>query len=163
MKSLYEIDNDLRVIMDNAEKEAAENEGEISLVLSAQLDTLQQEREVKIGNICRYYKSLQAEAEMVKEESKNLAERARSTEGKAEALKNYLARFMPAGEKFADINSKVSWRKSEALDADPLAVIPEEYQRVKIEPDKTAMKDALKKGVVIEGFKLVEKQNIQIK
>lgn len=163
MKSLYEIDNDLKAMMENAEKEAIENEGEISFVLAAQLETLQQEREVKIGNICRYYKSLLAESEMVSEESKVLADRAKVTANKAEALKKYLAQFMQTGETFADLNSKISWRKSEAVDADPFAVVPKEFERVKVEPDIAGIKKALKSGVKIDGFKLIEKQNIQIK
>jgi len=163
MKSLYEIDNDLRVMMENAEKEAIENEGEISFVLAAQLETLQQEREVKIGNICRYYKSLIAEAEMVSEESKVLADRAKTTANKAEALKKYLAQFMKTGEPFADVNSKVSWRKSEAVDVDPFAVVPEEFKKIKVEPDIAAIKKVLKSGAEVVGFNLIEKQNIQIK
>jgi molybdopterin biosynthesis enzyme len=163
MKSLYEIDNELRTMMDNAEKEAAENEGEISFSLAAQLDTLQQEKEVKVGNICRYYKSLLAESEMVKAEADALADRAATTKEKAEALKKYLAKFMLEGEVFADATSKVSWRKSESVEIELLTPIPEKYQRVKIEPDKTALKEALKKGETFIGIKLVEKKNIQIK
>ena len=163
MKSLYEIDIDLQLIMSEAEQQAIDNEGEISDIIADRLGELQQDRNIKIGNICRYIKSLNGEAEMVKLEAKKLTDRARVTENKANALKNYLSSFIPEGQKFSDENSKVSWRKSESVYIQENANIPEEYNRVKIEADKTALKKALKGGTKIEGVKLVENQNIQIK
>jgi hypothetical protein len=44
-----------------------------------------------------------------------------------------------------------------------LTPIPEKYQRVKIELDTPALKEALKKGETFEGIKLVKKKHIQIK
>ena len=163
MKSLYDIDIELQLIMTEAEELAIENEGEITEIIANKLGELQQERSVKIGNICRYIKSLNGEAEMVKTEAKNLTERARVTENKANALKVYLSGFIPAGQKYADENSQISWRKSESVIINDGAIIPENYQRVKVEADKTAIKKALKSGDKFEGIFLVEKQNIQIK
>jgi hypothetical protein len=37
------------------------------------------------------------------------------------------------------------------------------YVRVKVEPDKTAIKEAIKAGTVVDGAELVEHQNITIK
>ena len=46
----------------------------------------------------------------------------------------------------------------------PVIDLPEEYIRYKEpEPDKTALKDALKRGEIIDGVSLVEKQSIQIR
>lgn len=165
MRSLYEISEDLLKAMNEASAEAEENIGEISDFLNHKLDALEVEKELKTGNICRYYKSLLAEADMVKEESKKLSERARVTENKANSLKNYLAKFIPEGEKFADEHSKIGWRKSEQLIIrdDNILLVPEEYQKITISPDKTNLKKAIKSGDSFEGISILEKQNIQIK
>lgn len=163
MRSLYEIANELVEIMNNAEAEASENDGEISYSLSNQLNALHQEREKKIGNICRYYKSLVAEAKMVKEESDALAYRASETIKKADALKQYLVKFMSPSEPFSDSNTIIKWHKSESVEIDIMAPIPEKYKRIKIEPDKNALKNALKHGEQFEGIRLSQNLNIIIK
>lgn len=163
MRRLYEISEDLLNAMREAEAEAEQNEGEISEFLNHRLESLEVEKELKIGNICRFYKSLLAESDMVKGEAKKLMERASVTENKANSLKQFLSCYVKEGEKFTDEHTKISWRKSESVDIEPDAQIPENYQRIKVEPDKTKLKTALKVGYVFEGIRLVEKQNIQIK
>ena len=166
MRPLYEIDTDLRIAMEQAELQAEQQEGEISDFLAHQLDALEGERELKIGNICRFIKSLKAEAEMVKAEEKNLAERKRVCENKANYLKNYLSSFMNEGEKFSDSNSKVSWRKSTSVEiAENFSFdqAPENWLRITTAWDKTVIKDAIKEGYGNSCVKIVEKQNIQIK
>jgi len=149
--------------MERAEAQAEENKGEISEILNSYLDKLEIERDIKIGNVCRYYKSLLAESEMVKSEAKKLIERSRVTENKAEYLKKYLAVFVDEGERFQDENSKVSWRKSEMVIIKDDIDVPKEYQRITIAPDKTGLKKAIKAGEEFEGISIIEKQNIQIK
>ena len=165
MRSLYEIGEELLNAMNEASAEAEEKEGEISDFLNNKLDALEVEKELKTGNICRYYKSLLAEADMVKEESKKLSERARTTENKANSLKSYLAVFIPEGEKFADEHSKIGWRKSEQLiiQDNDIKLVPEEYQKITVSPDKTSLKKAIKSGDSFDGISILEKQNIQIK
>ena len=163
MKSLYEIDAELKDVLDEAEAQAVENGGEISLILGMLLDDLHQEREQKIGNICRLYKSLLAESEMVESEYKALKERASATQNKADSLKSYLAKFVQIGENYSDSTSKISWRKSSSVDVFDPGLLTDEFTKVKIEPDKTKIKEAIKAGVEIAGAKIVENQNIQIK
>lgn len=164
MRSLYEISEELLNAMHEAELEAEQNEGEISEILNIKLDALEVERELKIGNICRFYKSLLAEADMVKEEAKKLSERANTTENKAKSLKWYLSNVIREGEKFADEHTKISWRKSTSVQADEDATFyPEKYQKHTISLDKMELKNDLKNGITVEGAVLVEKQNIQIK
>jgi len=165
MRSLYEISEDLLSAMREAEAEAEQNEGEISDFLNHKLESLDVEKELKIGNICRFYKSLLAEADMVKGEADKLTERVRITKNKAESLKKYLSHFIPEGEKFADEHTKISWRKSESLfiKDDDISYVPEDYQRVVVSADKVALKKDIKSGKTFEGISLVEKQNIQIK
>lgn len=162
MKSLYEIDTELQLLMQQAEEIAAQNDGEISQILSDMLDKIQQERNKKIGNICRYYKSLFAEAGMVEKEAKTLKERADATYNKAEAFKTYLSSMIP-GEVYSDSTCKVSWIKSKHVSIDSTIIIPDKYCRIKVKPDKIVLKAAIEAGEKIDGVNIVEKLNIQIK
>jgi len=163
MKSLYEINQDLYNVMQEAALEASESDGEISDIIGKKLDALNQERSVKIGNVCRFYKSLLGEAAMVKEEAAALTERAKATANKAESLKNYLGYMMKPGEEYSDTTSKVSWRASKSLVVDEDAAIPKKFQRITIEPDKKGLKEAIESGKKFKGIFIDERNNINIK
>lgn len=164
MASLYEIQEQYIAVMVQAEEMAAENDGEINDYMSDLLDAVEEERNTKIGNICRFYKSLNAESKMVKAEADSLAKRAKSLASKADSLKKYLASVLEEGEKYADSTSKVSWRKSESVQVNVEAeLLPAECRRIKCEADKTEIKKALKSGVEIEGCSIVVNQSLSIK
>jgi len=162
--NLYEIDKNLTVVMSRAEEYAIEHDGEIPETLGQMLDNLEAEKDVKISNVCKYIKNQLAFAEAIKAEAKALTDRARSIANRAEWMKTvYLANSLN-GEKWEDANSKVSYRKSESvkLDVEP-EKLPVEFQRVKVDADKTEIKKALKAGGAVAGASLITKQNIQIK
>jgi hypothetical protein len=60
---------------------------------------------------------------------------------------------------------KISFRKSESVEIDNEAEIPAQFLKEKIAYtiDKTAIKEAIKKGEVVAGARLQVNQNIQIK
>lgn len=121
------------------------------------------EREAKIENICLWIKNLTAEAEAIKAEKLNLEARQKAKTNKIDSLKKYISTYLE-GSKFETARVKVSFRKSESLEYEDIYKIPEEYLKYK-EPEvnKTELKNALKKGLKVEGVSIVEKQNIQIK
>lgn len=157
----YEIDSALRELYENA----INDDGELSPELEWQIEKLEMERDRKIEGCGIVYKEMLAEAKALGEEVKALAERKKVAENKAERLKYFLSGQMRDGEKIKTERIAISWRKSERVEIDPLQAdrLPLEYQRVKTEPDKTALKDALKAGKQIEGVLLVTSQNLQIK
>ena len=124
------------------------------------------ERDAKIENIGCWIKNLESDADALKAEAKNMADRAKRAERKADSLKRYLTAALD-GEKFTSTRCAISWRRSVSVEIDEAEVpeLPEQYIRTKttIEPDKTAIKDALKAGEIIEGCRLVERNNISIK
>lgn len=126
------------------------------------LEALQMEKEAKLENVALWIKNLNAEAEALKAEKNALYARQKSAENKAEHLKEYLANALN-GDKFKTTRVAVSFRKSTAVEIDPLIDLPEQFTKVKIEPDKTELKKALASGEVIEGARLVERQNLIIK
>lgn len=155
---LYE----LNALIEGFEFEIDEETGEI--LNYDDLENLELERNVKIENIALWIKNLKAEAEALKNEKMAFAKRQQIAENKAESLKNFLE-FALQGEKFKTDKVELTYRKSETVEIDPdeIGSLPEEYKRVKVEADKTALKKAIKGGESFKGVHLVEKNNLQIK
>lgn len=129
------------------------------------LTALNMERDKKISNVACWIKNLKAEAEALKTEKQNLEKRQKSCENKVESLKRWLA-FALAGEKYKDSRVSISYRKSESVafsDNFNIANLPEEFQKVTIEPKKSEIKDYLKSGATIDGCYIEESNNIQIR
>lgn len=129
------------------------------------LQSLEMERDTKISNIACWAKDLKAEAEALKAEKQNLKKRQKAAENKAEQLKSFLAMYLN-GAKYKDSKVSISYRKSTKtiIDEDlDINTLPDEYKSVKVTPSLTAIKEALDSGVVIDGCKLVESNNIQIR
>lgn len=158
MATLWEID---KAIMD-WEMEIDPETGEV--LNYEELDNLNIERDKKIEGIGLYFKNISAEAEMVKAEAKNLTERYKRLENKAESLKKYLT-YALQGEKFSTPRLAVSYRKSESVEIGQDFVYNKKWCDVQTtyKPDKKKIKDAIKSGKKVAGAKIVEKQNISVK
>ena len=157
--NLYEINQEIdRAIQNCIDPET----GEI-LDDTSELDALTLARDEKIENIACYIKNLKADAEAIRTEEKKLAERRKTCENRAEWLKKYLANNLQ-GEKFKSPRVAVSWRRSQAVVVEDIWKLPKDYLRYKDpEPDKTAIKDAIKKGFDVEGAELVDNLSMVIK
>lgn len=156
--TLYEID---KALMD-FEFEVDEETGEI--LNASELDDLNLAREQKIENIGLYIKNLEAEKEAVKNEKNNFADRQKRLEKKIESLKGYLT-YALQGEKFSTPRVAVSFRKSESVLVKDKFLIPDHYMNISVvrEPNKTAIKNAIKRGEDILGVELIEKKNVSVK
>ena len=154
MASLWQIEEE---IMDCVDMETGE------IIDIERLDQLQMDRDSKIENIALYIKNLLSDAEGIKAEKENLAQRQKVAENKANSLKKYLSGYL-AGQKFSTARVAISFRKSESVNIKDSTAIPKEYLKYKDpEPDKTAIKSVLKSGKAVPGAELVQNQNIQIK
>jgi hypothetical protein len=155
MASLYEID---QAILECVDFETGE------IVNQERLDGLIMERSTKIESVALWVKNLESDAVAYKAEKEAFAQREKQATDKAKRLKEWLAKACE-GEKFSTAKCAVSFRTSESVAIAEGAVIPDEYMRTKTtsEPDKTAIKDALKTGVEIVGCQIVTKFNTNIK
>lgn len=166
MSTLYEIDYNLYQLLEN-EMVVDEETGEI-LFEESDIDNLLLSRDQKLENTACYIKNLMSDIDQIKAEEKSLKERRQTKEKKVERLKSYLANSMLlfGDKKFETPRVALSFRKSKQVEIEPNAHLPQEYVKVKVEesPDKTKLKDAiLKQGIVIDGVKVVEKENLQLK
>ena len=156
---LYEIDN---AILDCIDLETGE------VIDTERLDALQMERDAKIENVALWIKDLKAEAEAIKAEKMALAERQRVAESKAESLKNWLA-YALDGQKFSTARCAISFRKTEKVEISDVGMIRlmKEHDELLTykdpEPNKTAIKQALKDGLTVQGVQLVQNMSTIIK
>ena len=159
---LYEINRVIEEVI-NRGYAIDEETGEL-LFSSEDLEQLQIDRSDKIEGIALTIKNYLALADDIKAEEQNLKARREATTKKAQWLENYLTEMLN-GEKFETAKAQISFRKSVKVIVDEGVQLPEEYIKttVKTEPNKTAIKNAIKDGAEIIGCRLEESQNIQIK
>lgn len=152
---LYEID---QAIMDCLDEETGE------IIDLDKLNSLMVEREKKIEGVALWYKNLAAEEEMCKKEKKAFEEREKRANAKKESLKKWITGALE-GQKFSTAKCAITFRNSEQVLMMDDATIPKEFQRIKtsVEPDKDAIKAALKNGQIIPGFALQQNLNATIK
>lgn len=163
MTALYLIANEYR--------DAAMKLADLDLDAQTVADTLEGlagELQTKAASVAYMVRAFEADAAAMKEWAKTAAERAKATENRAEALRAYLARCMEATgiEKIEGPGIKLSFRKSSAVVIDGEDLIPQEYMRVKPapppEPNKNAIGDALKAGVVVPGAHVENRRSLVI-
>ena len=157
---LYEIDN---AILECVDMETGE------IINIDKLNDLQLERETKIENVACWIKELKAEAEAIKAEKMALAERQKVAEKKAESLKKWLA-YALNGKKFSTAKCSVSFRNTELVEVTPEGLENlmrggnDELLTYKApEPNKTAIKQAIKDGLSVQGVQLVQNVSTIIK
>lgn len=154
--TLYEIDQKIIDLIDD-------ETGEIIDSNIGTFEDLVMERNNKIENVALWIKNLRADAEAYKAEAQAFTDRKRTAERKIETLTRLLEITL-RGQKFKTDRVQISYRKSDSVQIDKDAKLPDEYLRHKDpEPDKAALKKALKEGVKIDGVQLKEKQNMQVK
>lgn len=157
---LYELAenyNELLALLDNEEATAEE--------LADTLDGINDAIEVKVDNICRMRKYLEGKVEVYKAEAKRLTALAKQDENNADSMKNYLDEQLKRMniKKMDTELFKLSYRKSDSVNVIDLDAVPEEYKRITIALDKTAIKKAIKDGKTVNGAELVVNQNLQIR
>ena len=156
---LYEIDN---AILECIDMETGE------VIDAEKLDALNMERDAKIENVVLWIKDLKAEAEAIKAEKLTLAERQKIAENKVESLKKWVA-YALGGQKFSTAKCAVSFRNTESVEVteEGLEVLMKEHDELLTykapEPNKKAIKDAIKEGLNVAGVQLVQNISTIIK
>ena len=165
---LYEIAEDYRRFM------AAIEDGDLpEEVISDTLEALEGAFEVKADNIACLIKELEAEAEAIKAEAATLTERAKAKARRAERLRGYLGNAMITLDmpSIETTRNCMKFTKSEAVQIDDERAFVEwaaEHDDSLLTykdpvPNKTAIKAAIKGGMEIEGARLEQRKNLQIK
>lgn len=127
-----------------------------------EFEALQLAKDEKVDNVISFIKSRRAMAQALKEEKNALAKRQQQAEREAERMTDYLA-FCLDGSKWESTAGKVYYRKSQSVIVDNIDELSDEYIRVERIPSKTAIKEDLKQGIIVNGAHIEENVNTIIK
>lgn len=165
MTELYVLAQDYRAVCDKL----------ADLDLDAQtvadtLESLSGDLEVKAQAVAMFARNLEANAAAIKEAEKQMAERRKAIENRAERMRQYLLdNMLFAGiQKIECPYFKLSIRDNPAaVDVYEPGLIPAEYMRQPEPPplavDKAAIKEVLKVGGEVPGARLTVGQRLEIR
>ena len=169
MTTLYQLSESklaaLQIIDDMINEGCSDAEMQEAYTLLNQLDENFQEKAI---NVAMYARNLEAEAEAISEATKEMVKRYRSITAKADKLRCYLLSEMQRTEtrQIKCPYFVLSLRKTPAsVRIAPNAVIPD-FLLAPPKPqeaDKRAIKEAIEKGLVIEGVTLESGETLSIK
>lgn len=152
--TLYEIDQELLQCMDTETGEILDYD---------RLTELQMARDEKIEKVALWYKNLLADAEAYKNEKNAFYEREKQAKEKAASLKEWLNNAL-AGTPFKSTRVAVSFRKVEKVAISNLLDLPHDFVKfAEPQPDKIAIKKAIKEGMEVSGAYLEQDISMSIR
>ncbi len=126
--------------------------------------------EVKATNVAYFVKNLEATAEQIKQAEKQMADRRKAIEARAERVREYLKRNMDVSgiTEISCPHFKLKIAKNPpAVVVDAESLIPKEYWKQPEPPppsiDKAAIKQAIAAGVTVAGVHLESGTRLDIK
>jgi hypothetical protein len=165
-KSLYHISTEAKELVSALE----ENEGELNPDIESALRINQNELQEKSINYAYAIKTVSNDVDAISEEIKRLQALKKAKDNTIQRLKDTVVNAMQIYglEKVETPTLKLSIRRSEAVIIDDIftKVNPEGYymtEKITYTPDKTMIKEAIKRGENIEGARIIENYNLQIK
>jgi hypothetical protein len=162
MKSMYEISREAIYIVSALE----ENEGELNPDIESALRINQNDLQEKAINYAYAIKTVSNDVDAISEEIKRLQALKKAKDNTIQRLKDTVVNAMSIYgiEKLSSPTLNLSIRRSEAVEVDEnfhddIYMV----KKVTYTPDKTRLKDAIKRGESIQGVTLKENYNLQIK
>ncbi len=122
----------------------------------------------KADATCWVIEHLRGQAAYRQQQAKRLTDLARSDASRADALEEslvlVLTRLQPAATRFSFPNHELTSRRSQAVEIDDEEALATEWLTVKTtsQPDKAAIKEALKAGQQIPGAQLISRRSWRI-
>lgn len=159
---LYEIDDAIELIL--AQSVDTET-GEIMEEALEELEKLEMDRDRKALAVARYLLGERAEGDAVNLQADRLRDRALRHHARADRLERYLQSHLPAGHALRDDVAEIKWSRSQSVEVDEGAHLPDEYIRRKVtaSPNKVALGAALKLGKQIRGARLVKRISMKVR
>ena len=143
------------------------SEGELTPQIEIELQLNETQIKEKLVNYGYVIKNFEYEVNAVNEEIKRLTELKKRNEKAIERMETAISNAMQLYgiEKVDSSFLKLSFRKSESVEVINEEQISMQFKKYKevVSIDKISIKDALKRGDVVEGAILVTNQNLQIK
>jgi len=140
---------------------------ELTPELEAMLVINQEQLQTKAGNYAKVIANIQSDSDAIDNEIKRLKEMKESKDRAITRLKDAVKNAMltSAIDKIESPLFKLSLRRSESVEVNVVEALPENYitRKVVLTADKLSIKDAIKRGETINGARILENFNLQIK
>lgn len=163
MKNIYNIQQEFLQL----ESKLIENEGELTPEIETALQINRDDLEHKGIQYGYVIKSLESNNDEIDTEIKRLQAIKKSNSNALERLKTTLSTAMQLFEinELKTATLKVNFRKSESVEIEDIDALSPNFITIKqtINPDRVAIKEAIRRGEFVSGAKLVTNHNIQIK
>uniref|UniRef100_UPI0040578883 siphovirus Gp157 family protein n=1 Tax=Alistipes sp. TaxID=1872444 RepID=UPI0040578883 len=161
LREIYHISNEQERINYLLEESGGELTPEIEEALIISQDNLMAKAEDFAASIL----AAESIARIAKERASELQTLAKKNEKKAAVMRDAIGSAMRAFgmDKITANLYTFSFRKSVAVEIDDEVRVPARFTKVSTSVDKVAIKNALKRGELVEGAYLVEGQNLQLK
>ena len=143
-----------------------ENEGELNPAIEAVLKINQNELQEKSFNYAYVVKSIDNDITAINDEIKRLQALKKRNESIISRMKEAVvdAMHIYGLEKITSPTLNLSIRRSEAVQVDDHFVdVNYMVEKITYTPDKTRLKEAIKKGIDIKGARIIENYSLQIK
>ena len=158
-KNLFRINEDIFRLYQQID----DNGGELTPELEEQLTITENDRESKCEGYVSVIRMFKSKSQLIKDEAKRLLDAARTYDKSIERLEdNLLSSIVQLGNIKTNFVS-ISTRRNKSVEIADDIEIPLQYQRVKIEANKTAIKEALESGIDVPGATIVEKYSLLIR
>lgn len=161
MSTLYELQNEFLELLSLAEDPDVD-----PVAFKDTLEGLEGEIEYKADGYAKVIRQLEASADAVDKEMKRLQGMKKLFEGNIKTMKESLQSAMEVTGKKKFKTNLFSFniqKNPPSVVIDKEDDIPPEYLKIKTEPDKTAIKEALNAGEVIEFAHLEQAETLRIK
>ncbi len=160
MSSMYELRQQWQAVLDMATDPEVDEQAIIDT-----LGMIEADIEAKADNYAIIIRTLQADSTACGDEIKRLQARKKSLDANTSRLKQNLYEAMVAvgKTKFKTELNSFGTRKSERVVIDDDAEIDEQYRKIKIDFDRTAIKQAIKAGETIKGASLFTHESLSIR
>lgn len=156
--NLYEMNNATRALYELLQNEEIDEQTFNDNIEAIGVDK-------KIESYCEVINQMQADAEMLSAEIDRLEKRKKPLVNAVDRMKKLLMeqlRFR-GDKKVATERFTVYLQSSEKIAVFDEAAIPKQYFRVKLEVDKSTIKDLLKNGMGVPGCELIKTEGVRIK
>lgn len=160
MARLYELSSQYQQVI-----EMTNEDGELTPEALDLLDKTELSIKEKGQNLAIILNNMDSNVDILDNEIARLTKMKKSIKANQDRLKNYLSFNLEKMwiEKLDTDLFKIGFRKSESVIIADDVVLPEEFVKITVAPDKTELKKAIKAWKTIEWVSIVENKNLYIK
>lgn len=124
----------------------------------------QQKAKEQVERLIKFIKHLEYQSDICLQEIKRIQDRKKSNDNKIESIKKYLTPFVKEKGRYDAGTFTLSTRLSRLVEVDESKLPNNMFTtRTEVKPDKKLIKELLDQGQEVEGAKIIEKDNLQIK